>query len=70
MYWVAIGVHKTWHKLTSCVAGVESISRVHALDAAEQMHLLIFITHNVLLAPNHHMSHCKGGIDVVDLSIQ
>lgn len=63
-----ITVHKQKHRLTSCVTGVVRVDRVHILDAAEQGHIWRLVSHHVPLHPDHHVTHCKGGVHVVDLS--
>lgn len=56
-------------RLTSCVAGVERGFGVHALDAAEQMHIWILVPHDEPLPSDHHVTHCEGAVHIVDLQM-
>lgn len=56
------------HGLTSCVAGVVRVDRVHVLDAAEQDNILRLVSHHIPLPADHHMTHCEGAVHVEDLS--
>lgn len=55
-------------RLTSCVAGVERVVTVHTLDAAEQDFIRILGPDHSPLPTNHHVTHRKGAVHVVDLS--
>lgn len=53
--------------LTSGVAGVERVVGGHPLDAAEQDHVLTFVTDHGPFPADHHVAHGKCPVYVVDL---
>lgn len=56
-------------RLTSCVAGVERVVTIHALDAAEQDLVRLLGPDHSPLPTDHHVTHRKGAVHVVDLSV-